>query len=61
MDSKIKEILQQCEEFVDSSTPEELIAYHNSLNINYDDYFNEPEHTVDGRMNLCEGVSDETN
>ena len=55
MDNKIKEILQQCEEFVNSSTPEELIAYHNSLNINYDDYFEEPEQMVAGKNEFIGG------
>ena len=60
MDNKIKEILQQCAEFVDSSTPEELIAYHKSLNISYDDYCDEPEQMVAGKNEFIGGVGNET-
>ena len=40
MNEKIKEELKACEDFINSHTPEELIAYEESLNLNYDYYSN---------------------
>lgn len=38
MDEKIKQILNECEAFIENSTAEELLAYEESLGINYNDY-----------------------
>ena len=38
MDKIIEQKLKECEEFIENSTTEELIEYHKSLNINYEDY-----------------------
>lgn len=38
MDEKTRKVLEECEKFIDESTPEELAAYEKSLNITYEMY-----------------------
>ena len=38
MDAKLKEVFKDCEKFIDEHTPEELIEYEKSLNLDYDAY-----------------------
>ena len=48
MDQRIEEIFKRCEEFIDSSTPEELAAYEESLNLDYEDYIIKGENMAKG-------------
>ena len=57
MDKKTRKVLEECEKFIDESTPEELAEYEDGLNLNYEIYDSILEEVMsikNGRLLRCD-------